>query len=387
LIFDRNYGSGVVAYGRSDYICFMAGRTLQVSSIASYVFTVGGDDGVRLYVDDQLVVNGWAIQPYKTYPSSPIQLTAGDHKLRLEYFEKTDDAQVSFSMTAVTPTPSPSYPSDTWERIWYVYSGNPSSPWGTSLGSGPHQSSLVFNDNWGTGTLAYGKADLVGFISSRTVNIASGTWTFTVGGDDGVRLYIDDSLVINSGWKDQAYTTYTYTTSFASTANHRLRLEYYESMYGAVVSFGLSQAGAVTGLKGEYYTSASTGDFTSKVMERIDSTVFFDWGSVSLDPRVPSDLFAVRWTGSLATSTSGAYTIWVTTDDGVRVWIDGSLVIDAWRIQAPTEYKWAGTLSAGQHPVKIEYYEDTGGAAIKLGWTPPGGGKTYPIPSSNLSPS
>jgi len=140
------------------------------------------------------------------------------------------------------------------------------------------------------------------------------------------------------------------------------------------------------GLKGEYYSSSSAGQFTTKVMERIDSTVNFNWGSGSPGSGVPSDRFAVRWTGYLTVSTSGTYKIWVTADDGVRVWIDGNLVIKAWRLQPPTEYSWTGTLSAGKHSIKIEYYENTGGAVIKLGWTPPGGSKTYPIPFKNLSP-
>jgi hypothetical protein len=261
------------------------------------------------------------------------------------------------------------------------------------LGSGPDEVNLNFDNNWGSGTLAYGKADSVGFVSSRTLNIAAGTWTFTIGGDDGVRLYIDDSLVVG-GWGDHAYATYTYTASFASAADHRLRLEYYERTGSSRVSFTMttSTAGAQTdsnaqtGLKGEYYASASKGYYTSKVMEQVDTTVNFDWGTGSPYSKVSSNLFAIRWTGSLAASTSGTYTIWATADDGVRVWIDGGLVINAWRDQAPTEYNWSGTLSAGKHSIKIEYYENTGGAVMRLGWTIPGGSKTYPIPSSNLSP-
>jgi len=144
---------------------------------------------------------------------------------------------------------------------------------------------------------------------------------------------------------------------------------------------------AQTGLKGEYYTSASRGYFTSKVLERVDPTVNFDWGIGSPDSKLPLDLFAIRWTGSLTAPTSGKYTIWVTADDGVRVWIDGKLVINAWRNQPPTEYSGGGTLSAGKHSIKIEYYDDRMGAVMKLGWTIPGGSNTYPIPSSSLSPS
>jgi hypothetical protein len=127
-----------------------------------------------------------------------------------------------------------------WARIWYVYSGNRGSPWSQVLGSGPDESNLNFDKNWGSGTVAYGRSDRIGFVSTRTVNLSAGSWTFTVGGDDGVRLYVDGKLVIN-GWKNQAYTTYTYKTSFSSTGDHSLRLEWYEYTGNARVSFNLKQ--------------------------------------------------------------------------------------------------------------------------------------------------
>jgi hypothetical protein len=129
---------------------------------------------------------------------------------------------------------------ETWARTWYVFSGNRYNPWGQLLGSGPNESNLIFDNNWGSNAVAYGRSDRIGFISTRKVNLGAGTWTFTVGGDDGMRLYIDDKIVIN-GWKNQAYSTYSYTTSFSITADHTLRLEYYEYTGNARISFNLKK--------------------------------------------------------------------------------------------------------------------------------------------------
>jgi hypothetical protein len=127
-----------------------------------------------------------------------------------------------------------------WARTWYAYSGDRGSPWSQVLGSDPDEINLNFDKNWGSGTVAYGRSDRIGFVSTRTVNLSAGSWTFTVGGDDGISLYVDDKLVIN-GWKNQAYTTYTYKTSFSNTADHSLRLEWYEYTGNARVSFSLKQ--------------------------------------------------------------------------------------------------------------------------------------------------
>jgi predicted esterase len=127
-----------------------------------------------------------------------------------------------------------------WARTWYVYSGNRYNPWSQQLGSDTKENNVNFDYNWGSGTIAYSRSDRIGFVSTRKVNLASGSWTFTVGGDDGARLYLDGKLIIN-GWKNQAYTTYSYTTSFSGTADHTLRLEYYEYTGNAHVSFKVKQ--------------------------------------------------------------------------------------------------------------------------------------------------
>jgi hypothetical protein len=385
--FDNDWSSGILGYGRSDRVGFISSRTVDMAS-GKWTFTVVSDDGVRLYIDDQLVIDAWKVQPPTTYTYSRTFDSAAAHRLRLEYFENEYGAKLGFNMQVEAPPPTPSYPSDRWERLWYVYSGTPGNPWGQYLGHDPSldEPNLTFDNNYGSGSIAYGRSDRIGFISSRTVNVAAGTWIFMVISDDGVRLYVDDQLVID-GWKVQPPTTYTHTQTFASTADHHLRLEWFENEYGARVAFDMQQAGAEVGLKGEYYSSSSPGAFTAKVTERVDSTVYFDWGDGSPAPGVPSDLFAVRWTGSLTAPASGTYTIYVTADDGVRVWIDGNLVIDAWKVQPPTEYSWTGPLSNGKHTIKIEYYENYYGAVMKLGWMMPNGTKVYPIPSSYLSPT
>jgi hypothetical protein len=61
-----------------------------------YRFTVRSDDGVRLFVDNQLVINQWNAQPFGTYHSADVRMKAGDHTLRLEYYDQGGAAALDF---------------------------------------------------------------------------------------------------------------------------------------------------------------------------------------------------------------------------------------------------------------------------------------------------
>ena len=82
-------------------------------------------------------------------------------------------------------------------------------------------------------------------------------------------------------------------------------------------------------------------------------------------PRVPADLFSARWTRT-KTYAAGTYRFSVTGDDGIRVLVDGALVVDGWFYQAPTTYTADVAVAAGQHTVVVEYFEWTGGAVARF---------------------
>jgi hypothetical protein len=81
---------------------------------------------------------------------------------------------------------------------------------------------------------------------------------------------------------------------------------------------------------------------------------------------LPADGFSVRWTRTLALE-SGLYRFTTTTDDGVRLWVDGHLLIDAWHDQPPRSHS-ATIHVSGDVPVRMEYYENAGGAMARLVW-------------------
>lgn len=93
----------------------------------------------------------------------------------------------------------------------------------------------------------------------------------------------------------------------------------------------------------------------------------FDWGGGSPVSGIGSDNFSVRWLGT-ANFSSGNYTFIARADDGIRVWFDQNLIIDAWRDQGPTEYRVSRYVSGGTHKIQVDYYENGGGAVAQFRW-------------------
>jgi YD repeat-containing protein len=126
------------------------------------------------------------------------------------------------------------------------------------------------------------------------------------------------------------------------------------------------EQGTGTGLTAKYYDNL---DFTAYKMTRSDATVNFDWGGGSPATSMGTDQFSVRWTGMISPRYSQTYTFYTTTDDGVRLWVDGQLIIDKWIDQAPTTWSGQIALQAGrQYDIRMEFYENFGGASAKLEW-------------------
>ena len=137
------------------------------------------------------------------------------------------------------------------------------------------------------------------------------------------------------------------------------------------------------GLLGEYFDNQELkGD---PIFVRRDSTLDFIWGTKSPDKSIPVDHFSVRWTGKICPLKEvGLSGFKVVSDDGVRVWIDDSLVVDAWHDQAATDYPILIKFVPGHsYSIRIEYFENAGSAQLQLiqtidieqvfkAWIPPG---------------
>jgi hypothetical protein len=185
-----------------------------------------------------------------------------------------------------------------------------------------------------------------------------------------------DAHALASGTKvyfsDNASSILWYDT--ASSAHGAYRSS--ENAPGWVTSAGGS------GLKGEYFDAAN---LTSLKLTRTDPNVDFSWGAASPDPSIGADTFSVRWTGYVTPLYTETYRFYTTSDDGIRLWINGVEIINNWTNHGATENSGTIALVAGtRYSLKLEYYDNTGGATAMLSWSSPSQVKQI-IPQSQLS--
>jgi uncharacterized protein YgiM (DUF1202 family) len=119
---------------------------------------------------------------------------------------------------------------------------------------------------------------------------------------------------------------------------------------------GISPAGAQTGSwTATFYNNENlNGD---PVLTRFDATPSDNWGAGSPAPQVNADSWSARWTRTRFFD-GGLYRFTVQADDGVRVFVDGDLIINEWHLATGETYNADVSLSEGQHTVTVEYFEN-----------------------------
>lgn len=119
-------------------------------------------------------------------------------------------------------------------------------------------------------------------------------------------------------------------------------------------------------------------------LERVDDTIDFAWALEAPSPEVGADYFSVRWEGRLRIDEAGTYEFATAADDGVRLWVDGAVVIDDWRLHGLEEHRGAVELEAGEVPVRFEYFEAHSPAEVHLRWRPPGAAADAIVPAERM---
>lgn len=274
--------------------------------------------------------------------------------------------------------------------------------------------------NWGAAAPGVSGVNTDNFSISWTGYIRvtqTGAYRFQTVSDDGVRLLINGNSVIDR-WNDHSATTDTTgDINLVAGNTYSITLQYYENAGDAVIRLQWRLPGTTTyvaipggptptlgaglyecnpvatppvascattltaGITGDYFNNQSlTAPVTSR---RSDGPINFDWGTGAPGlTGIGDNTFSVRWDGYVHVTQSGVHRFQTNSDDGVRLTVNGVLLIDQWNDHSVTTHgSGAVNLIAGNsYPIKLEYYENSGFAVAQLRWQTPGSGSYVDIP-------
>ena len=422
--FDWGNGSPASGVNTDGFSARWTGQ-LEAPVTGSYTFSTLGDDGVRLWVNGTLLINDWNAHAPQANTGASVMLTAGQkYDIKMEYFDSyagavvqllwayPGQAQQIIPQTRLYPAagssdnPSPTAGTGTGLRADYFNNPNVTAPVVVS------RVDATVNFDWSNGSPASG-VNTDRFSARWTGQVeapVTGSYTFSTLSDDGVRLWVNGVLLIDD-WNGHAPKANTGASVMLTAAQkYDIKLEYFDDTAGAVVQLlwtypGQAQqiipqtrlypaassnnsltAGTGTGLRADYFNNPNVT--APVVVSRVDATVNFDWGNGSPASGVNTDRFSARWTGQVEASVTGSYTFSTLGDDGVRLWVNGTLLIDDWNSHAPKANNGASVmLTAGQkYDIRMEYFDDSAGAVVQLLWAYPGQAQQI-IPQTRLYPA
>ena len=365
-VFNQQWGLTGTGFATGNDNFSVRYRETQQFIGGNYAFTINADDAVKLWIDDTLIIDAWNksdTTQEKRNLTTQITLASGEHTLIMEYADYADEATLSLSAKQLSCIPEIGQiclslleqdanlnQTDTH----FIQSAN-----GIKFNFDDFKfpANLSADDNlhlkW-EGVFTFEEADYI-------FNITHGKGK--------LRFWIDEVIVYEADSNNT--NELEQTLKHMSQGSHRIRVEQ-QAVQGAHldINWEKSEATCATIPEGEFCTEFFAGINLAglPIHKRTDPSINFYWRGDSPEAGiVPKDRFSARWQGTFNFE-AGDYRFISSTDDGMRVWVDGEEIISSWKNQGTTEYFTDLTLSEGKHLVKVEYYENYGWATAKLKW-------------------
>lgn len=273
------------------------------------------------------------------------------------------------------------------------------------------------NFNWGGGrpVIGFGTDDFSVVWEGRVEIEQTGDYQFSTLSDDGIRLSVGGNVLIDNFTDHAPRRDTSATINLQAGEFYDIRMEFYERGGGAVAQLEWDGPAFIrqvipaanlsficqppepepcesgefetNGLRGNYYdqNGIARDYFTGVVESRFDKQLNFNWGSGPPMTGFASNDFSVTWQGEVEASETGAHVFSIVSDDGIRVSLDGNLIINNFTDHAPRrDVSAAINLQAGErYSIEVEFYERGGGAVAQLEWSGPSFSRRI-IPSANL---
>ncbi|MBZ0172244.1 MAG: hypothetical protein K8E66_07690, partial [Phycisphaerales bacterium] len=426
---DVNYpltNASFMANGPTDYFALRLVGTIEVPEDGIWRFSLSSDEGARLWIDGELIVNDGSPHGFRTRDGS-IDLDEGEHDIEIHYLERRYNAGLELRWSG-PGTPEQIVPAEAF--------GHPTNPPEPDAGAGlwvywthgvTHATNLGHvdwsnHDKVETAQRVYyrrtnGAFELGGptdYFAGRFFGIVdvpeSGEWRFELGSDEGASLLIDGRHVVH----DAAAHGFRWKTGTIrlDEGEHTIEVRYLERRYTAGLALawrgpsdahvsivpssafrpGSGAPGSATGGVRAYWTAGVTHaqtvghvDWTEHDRVTTETNIAYEKTSGAFTVGGATDYFAARFVGKIDVPSSGSWSFGVGSDESARLFIDGQLVVDD-----PTAhgFRWkhgAIQLSEGPHHIEVRYLERRYTAGLVVTWKGPGFPYEEVIPSSAFS--
>ncbi len=407
---------------RDDRYAFRFQGFLEVPEDGIYTFYVGSDDGSALWIGDRKVVDNDGLHAMRER-TGMVALRAGTHRVTLAFFQKSGEDRLvvdwsgpGFTRTAI-PAGRLTHTPDMLPPL-----KEPDTPTGALS---PGLAFRHYLGDWRTlpdfGALtpategvAEGfdlsqavRADRFGFSFRGYLQVpADGIYRFYTSSDDGSRLWIGETLVVdNDGERGvrqamgavalKAGVHAVRADYFLRWGSPVLRVEYRTpagetrtvpaadlfhtpDQLPALRPAAIPAGPLKDGLAYAYYE----GDFTGlDAMAATAPRAHGETPGLDLTPRARDDRFGLDFQGYIEVPADGVYRFETASDDGSRLWIDGTLVVDNDGLHGLRSAYGSIGLKAGLHLVRVAYFNRGGERALRLAYRAPDGTQAEVAPA------
>jgi fibronectin type 3 domain-containing protein len=368
---DESYAGGVAPAAGVPADNYSARFTRTISGPAgSYTFTALADDGVRVFVDGEKILERWS---YSSAPlATTVPLAAGDHDIVVEYFQGYGGKRISLDHEIAVNECT----ADQWSADYFG---------GRNLaGAAVATKCLTDLDEAYAGGVSPApgvSADNYSARFTKTIDEGAGSYEFTVLADDGVRVLVG-GVQIMERWS-YAAAPLVATVSLAD-GPHEIVVEYFQG-YGTA-RLALDYEITVTGCDPTEWSADYFGGrelagavIASECLAELEETLA---GGSSPMAGVPADNYSARFARTIDEG-AGSYTFTAIADDGIRVFVDGVQIINRWSY-ATGALTATASLTDGPHLVVVEYYQGYGTKRITLDYEKEGADTEAPEAPADL---
>jgi hypothetical protein len=334
-----------------------------------YRFDGLSDGGMRIFVDGQLRFDRWTADATNT-ANFDLFLEAGNHQIVFEYRRRSARSRGGLSWRQVPCQETMA--EDHWRGEYFNNDSLAASPvMVRDDGGGP----LGFN--WGDSSPAAAcgiRPDGFSVRWRQSRIFASGAYRFLLAGAGGVKFSVDGETKFDA-WRPAAFKQSIEVE--LTPGRHLLSVEYGDLSGKAALALNWSDPPCIDlavppdHWRAEYFDNPDLRGRPAAIRNEGARMIDFERGLVTPQPDCPdfTENFSARWS-RMASFEATTYRFSLTADDGVRLFIDGAIVLDEWRDQAPAAFTKDIEMTGGKHRITLEYYNRAGGATARLAWTP-----------------